>query len=165
MMSAGSYVLVRFSDPKKLFPAIKTIEQCHAVTRWDAVEGHVHLVMKLNFPTSALPSEIMKLDGVGQFLAYDVLLDEKECKTITPDRCHAYVFIEIEPAKINNVKNTLEKIESVLFCHRINGGCDLVAVISGDNFEVIDRIIRENLLRLDGILRLKVDRIIDLQQL
>jgi DNA-binding Lrp family transcriptional regulator len=94
-------------------------------------------------------------------------IQKGECEKVAtdPSLCYAYVFIETEKAKLNSVKKALENIDQVVFCSHTDGGCDLVAVIKGENFSEVDRVIAGKIRVLDGILRLKHNRIIDLKQL
>jgi hypothetical protein len=164
MMNAGSYLLARFSDPEKLESTINMIGGNQEVKQWNAVKGHVDLIVRLHHPNS-ISDKIRNIVGDNQFFVYNIQTGEQEEKLMAVDRCHAYVFIETEPTKADKIKGAIRKIDNILYCQSLSGGCDLVTVIYGDQFEVIDRIIREKIQPLDGILRLKTDRVIDLKQI
>lgn len=164
-MSVGAYVLARFSDPEKLLPAMKQVQACDPVERWSAVDGHVHLVMKVKASSAALPEPIRKLDGVDQLMSYDILLDEERNKVIDPAIAHAYVFLEVEHTKLDAMRNQLQKMPEVLFCTTTRGGCDLVALVTGATFDAVDHVIENNIRMLDGVLRLKRNYVIELTQL
>jgi hypothetical protein len=62
-MSSGALLLARLSDPENLVPAAEVIEHSDIVECWNAVDGHVDLVAKLNAPPSALLEQIRSLGG------------------------------------------------------------------------------------------------------
>ena len=164
-MTVGSYVLARFADPEMLLPAMQTVQNSTSVERWSAVDGHIHLVMKLSAPASAIPDPLKRLQGVDQMMAYDLLLDEEQSKSIDPAMAHAYLFLEVEPAKLESMRKALGEIPEVLFCTTTRGGCDLVAVVTGGNFDAVDSTINEHIRMLDGLLRLKHAYILELTKL
>ena len=164
-MTVGSYVLARFSDPEKLLPAIRAVQACEPVVRWSAVDGHVHLVMKVATPAAALPEPLKRLEGVDRLLTYDILLDAEQNTQIDPAMAHAYLFLEVEITKLDKVRATLTAMPEVLFCSTTHGGCDLVALITGGNFDAVDHIINDNIRMLDGVLRLKQNYVIELTKL
>lgn len=161
-MSAGAYLLARFSDPEKLLPAAKLLQSADTVARWDAVDGHVHLVVRTH---SAAPADSLRsLGGLEQLARFDITKDNDSGETFDPTLAHAYLFVETEPDKRETVAKAVTALPEVLFCSTTTGGCDLVAVIRGPRFSAIDNIIAEKIRPLDGVLRVKHDRIIDLRQ-
>ncbi len=164
-MSLGSYVLARFNDAEKLLPAMRTVQSCEPVERWHAVDGHVHLVMKISSPASALPDAITHLDGVEAMYRYDIVQDGEKHKPVDPAMAHAYVFLEIEIVKLDKVRATLAAMPEVLFCTTTHGGCDLVALVSGGSFDAIEHTINDKVRMLDGLLRLKANYVIELTKL
>jgi DNA-binding Lrp family transcriptional regulator len=164
-MTVGSYVLARFSDPEKLLPAIRTVQACVPVQRWHAVDGHVHLVMKVAAPAAALPDQIKRLDGLDRLLTYEIMLDAELNTQIDPAMAQAYLFLEVEITKLDKVRTRLTAMPEVLFCSTTRGGCDLVALVSGGTFDAIDHIINDKIRMLDGVLRLKQNYVIELTKL
>ena len=163
---SAAYVLARFSHPDKLVPAIAALKACPQVQRWDAVEGrHYQLVIKLSPPTAPLPNEIRQIDGVRELTAFEIVADVDHGAQLTPQHCHAYLFIECEPGKLDSVTAALDGLEQVATCSQVRGGCDLVIIVRGDSFQAIDRFVNDKIQHLDGILRLKKNRVIDLKQL
>jgi DNA-binding Lrp family transcriptional regulator len=160
-MSAGCYVLLRFSDPDRLLPAAKFLQNNGLVAHWDAVEGHVQLVIKLYMNASAVTAQLHLLEGVQDVFAYDIVRDDE-----TPQRdqalCHAYVFIEADQAKREEIRVAVKLFPEVLSCVLTEGGCDMAVLVGGSNFDLIDHFINGELYRIDGVLRLKYNRIIDL---
>jgi DNA-binding Lrp family transcriptional regulator len=161
-MSVGAYVLAHFTDSEKLLPAAQLVNRFENVVRWNAVEGHAHLVVKLDKPSQEIPRQIIHLDGIDSLQSYDIEEDNDKNINFDPSLSYSYLFIEVEPIKSESVRKFLIEQDEILFCSRIKGGCDFVAVIKSKTFEDINRRINENIRTLDGILRLKQDRIIDL---
>jgi DNA-binding Lrp family transcriptional regulator len=161
-MSAGLYLLARFSDHEKLLPAAKLLEGAKTVARWDAVDGHVHLVVRAR---STAPLDSLKsLGGLEQSARFDISKDNDSGESFDPSLAHAYVFVETEPDKRDAVCQAVTALPEILFCSTTTGGCDLVAVIRGPRFSAIDSTIADKIRPLDGVVRLKHDRIIDLRQ-
>jgi DNA-binding Lrp family transcriptional regulator len=163
-MVKTSYVLVRLADTTKLLNAISVIQGCDSVRQWSAVDGNVHLVMKISSPVSDIPSSIREIESLEDLSSLDISQDcgEKEIKS---DKAYTYLFIETEPAKKNQIKEQLEKLQEIFSVDVVSGGCDLVAVIEADNFQNIDTVIREKIPVLDGILRMKTYRVINLKNI
>lgn len=163
-MSLGAYVLARFNDPEKLLPAMQKVQSCEPVQHWHAVDGHVHLVMKVRGNAASLPETLQRLDGLDRLLAYDIVSDG-EHHGGDPSLAHAYVFLEIEPNKVESVCAGLKKMPEMLFCSTTRGGCDAVVLLQGVSFDALDYAIENNIRMLDGVLRLKRNYVIELTQL
>lgn len=164
-MSVGAYLLARFANTEKLVPAVEALGHLEPVTRWHAVDGHVHLVIKTGAADRSLYEQLSKLDGVDQLIRYQIIQDGENAITLDAGLAHAYVFIETEPTEADNVRASLLRIDDVVFCSSTSGGCDLVAVVKGANFDAVNRTVLETIRALDGVVRLKHDLIISLNQL
>jgi hypothetical protein len=163
-MSTGAYILAHFADLEKLVPAAEKMATEKSIVRWDAVDGHVNLVVKTS-DGETVKSSLKSLPGVDHLSAYPIQQDASTGSKLDPSLCHAYVFIEAEAKKRDALKKALDGIEDVLSASLTTGGCDLVLVVKGATFAAIERTIAERIRPLDGILRLKHNRIIDLKQL
>lgn len=163
-MSNGAFILAHFANQDSLIPAAQKLTGDKSVTRWDAVDGHVNLVVKTGDAGSAGVA-IKAIPGVDRMFKYDIQQDFGNGATLDPALCHAYVFIETENGKRDQVCKALQAQDDVLACSATQGGCDLVAIVKGATFTAVDRTVEEKIRLLDGVLRLKHNRIIDLQQL
>ncbi len=163
-MTEGSYLLARFADPEKLLPAMQTVQSSHDVVEWNAVDGHIHLVMKVSRPSGSIPDPLKRLDGIDQVMTYDIL-DDSHRKDIDHAMANAYVFLEVESSKVAQLRKLLAAIPEVVSCSTTKGGCDLVAIVTGGNFDAVDLTINDQIRMLDGILRLKHAYIIELTKL
>lgn len=164
-MSTGAYVLVKFDDRNKLLPAVETISGLKQVQSWDAVDGHFNLVLKLNPNDPDTIEQIRKLDGCTRLSLCEFKSDTNGETELTPELSYSYVFIETERFQQQTVQSALEKNEAVDKCTPVTGACDLVALVKGETFDQIDRIVNHGIRPLDGILRLKQDRIIFLDRM
>ncbi|MEW6051161.1 MAG: Lrp/AsnC ligand binding domain-containing protein [Candidatus Zixiibacteriota bacterium] len=162
-MSAGAYLLARFTDPEQLLPAVKLLDSLQPIIRWDAVDGHVHLVIKTK--PAATPDAIKSLIGLDELLRYDIVDNGDTGAIFDPSLSYAYVFIEAEACRRESVRESIAALSETHFCSATTGGCDVVAVIRGPRFSAVENTIAEKIRSLEGVLRLKHDRIIDLRQL
>jgi DNA-binding Lrp family transcriptional regulator len=160
-----SYILVRFSDFDKLIPALNILSECTSVVEWHAVEGHVNLIMKLEGSSSSVPDAIKKIDGLDELLAYDIMEECRQQKPRNKDWSYAYLFIETERSKRDQTRQLLEGWDAVHRCAMTGGGCDFVVLIGGETISQLDTAVRERLNTADGILRVKRDDIINLNQI
>lgn len=163
-MTTGALFVARFSGPENLISATSALQQCAEVKSWSAVSGHVHLVVSLSTPSAKIPRTLTTLTGISEFHAYDID-DGGRTPVIDPSACHAYAFIEADAERCPEVKRALTSDAHVVWCAEVNGGRELVAVVKGENFEAIDRHVEHHVRTLDGVIRLKYDRVIDLRQL
>jgi DNA-binding Lrp family transcriptional regulator len=161
-MSVGSYVLMQFTDSEKLLPAIAGIDQCKEVVRWNAVDGHVQLIVKLKSDSSEMPEEIKELIGIEEMMSYFIQTDGENGTKLDHSLSHAYVFIETEAGKRDAVITSLKQIDAVVFSSQLTGGCDIVAVVKGNDFESVDKLINGRIRMIDGVARLKKNRVIEL---
>ncbi|MFZ1728556.1 MAG: hypothetical protein WBQ23_09815 [Bacteroidota bacterium] len=164
-MSTGAYAFLLFGDSEHMVPGIETVRKFPAVTGWYAVDGHYHLALVLSSADESLRAELLALPG-----AQDLLFCPVENEIIggfTPDkeRCHAWLTMEIDAAKREDLENQMQHLEGAPFGALAFGSFGCVAAVSGDSFEQIDKIVDQRIRPLDGVLRVKRDRIIDLIQL
>lgn len=163
-MSLGAYLLLRFSDTTHLVPAITRLKTCPQVQRWDAMDGHAHLVVRTSSPATSPPDECRKLDGLRDLAVHEIISGSTP-PGFKASLCHAYVFMETEPAKTPVIKSVLDGMPEVHSCVTVRGGCDLVVVVQGETFRSITNTVQNKISHLDGVLRLKTGRVIDLKQL
>jgi hypothetical protein len=162
-MKFGSFVLVKLHDTEKLIPATKVLAACDSVIHWHAVDGQANLVIKLNTPN--LPEEIHSLDGLAELRDYVIVGDDEKGISLQPGLCYAYAFLEVEPEKETSVLASIEQIEAVTYCARLQNGSDIVAVVGGNNFDSVDGLILGRIRGIDGVLRLRNYHIIKLTNL
>ena len=163
-MSPGSLLLARLSDPEILVPAAQFLENSDIVECWNAVDGHVDLVAKLSAPPTALLEQIRSLGGVQDIHVIE-LSDESGTFLCNPAMCYSFVFLEVEEGKLAFVRDRLATMEEVPFSSSDENGGEVIAAVNGNTFQSIDRTVNEKIRPIDGVLRLKQDRVINLKQL
>ena len=157
--------LANIPDHERLVPTIEGIDTLPGVQSWHAVDGHVNLVVEVEGDTDRLIQHLATCAGDVPITLCEVLAENGNVPALSPDSCHAWVFLDVEGAKIDAVRRTLIESGSVLKTLVSRGGCDLIALVEGASFSVVDRFITEKITPLDGVLRLKYNRIINLTTL
>jgi len=163
-MSTGALLLARLSDPENLVPAAEVLEHSDIVECWNAVDGHVDLVAKLSAPPTKLLEQIRSLGG-DQDLDVIELSDESGKFLCNPAYCYAFVFLEVEQGKLAFVRERLAAMKQVPFWSSKLNSNEIIAVVNGDTFQSVDRTINDQIRPIDGVLRLKQDRVINLKQI
>jgi hypothetical protein len=163
-MSSGALLLARLSDPERLIPTAEIFEHSEFVDCWNAVDGHVDLVALIKTPASALPAQLRNLPGIDEMYVFD-LSDDGAKLVCELSLSHSFLFLEVEADKLAEVRTRITALKQVVFCSRIQNRNELVAVISGDNFQSIDHTVNDDIRPTDGVLRVKQDRVINLKQI
>jgi DNA-binding Lrp family transcriptional regulator len=162
---SAAFVLAKFADSEKLIPAIDRLQHCPPVKRWDAVDGHVQLVLRVDGSASALPDDVARLSSVAQLTAYDIVNVDDRMVSPESEETKAYLFIDADPARRDAIMNTVRALPETVCCTSVKGGCDLVAMVKGETISALERTIDEKIRPMDGVLRLKHNHVIDLKQL
>ncbi len=164
-MSTGAYAFLLFAEPEHLIPGIEAVRTLPAVTAWHAVDGHYHLALVLSSPDDGLRDTLRSMPGVQELLFCPVEKEFLTGFTAVPERCHAWLTMETDAARRDELAHRLQEIDGVRFGVLAFGESGCVAAVSGDSFEQIDRAVDHDIRPLDGVLRVKRDWIIDLTQL
>jgi DNA-binding Lrp family transcriptional regulator len=157
--------LANISDHERLIPAIEGISTLPGVQSWHAVDGHVNLIVEIEGDTVSMLEHLTAAAGHVPVTLCEVLAENGGIAPLSSDFCHAWVFLDVEGAKVDAVRRQLTESKAVLKTLVARGGCDLIALVEGASFSAIDRLITEDIRPLDGILRLKYNRIINLTTL
>ena len=163
-MSTRALLLARMSDPESLVPVAEILERSEFVDCWNAVDGHVDLVAKLNAQPAELLEEIWSVGGIDHVDVLE-LSDETGSILCDPSSCYSFVFLEVEPEKRSSLREQLSALKEVGFCSSRVDGADIVAVVNGSSFQSINRAVNEQIRLIDGVLRLKQDRVINLKNI
>lgn len=164
-MSAGAYLLVRFSDREKLIPAIQSVGNAEQVDQWDAIDGDYNLVLKLKDNDAQFVKTVKALDGYRDSMICDIGKDNDTRTGSADDLFSGYLFIETTDGDREAVQKALSANEAVSFCSPCEGGFDLVAQVKGERFDAIDRLVEDNFRVLDGVLRIKQYHVIYLDKM
>jgi len=163
-MSTGALLLARLYDPEMLVPAAEFLEHSEIVECWNAVDGHVDLVAQLSAPPTQLLDQLRSLGG-DQELDVIELSGGSGKFLCNPIFCYSFVFLEVEPGNLKAIREHLATMEQVPFCSSREGMNEIIAVVYGNTFQAVDRIVTEQIRPIDGVLRLKQDRVINLRQI
>lgn len=164
-MSKRFLLLASVTDHEQLVPATRSLSNLPGVEWWHAVDGHINLVVCLNGDSGQVVNHLTSQAGTMPVATSEILSNGVPFPSLSTDDCHAWVFIEAEPARLDNIRRHIESVPGTLSTLTTRGACDLAALIKGPNSAMIDRTIDEQIRPLDGILRLKKNHIINLTTL
>lgn len=164
-MSAGAFVFLRLNTPDHLVPAVDKVRANRSITNWFAVDGPYHLALQIDSDPAPLLNELNQLDGLNELHDTTILSVIKTPEPLDPDQMAAFVILEVSPDRAEEVARTVGKMTPVIGCFRTTGFCDAVAIVQGPDLDTVDRVISEKIRMLDGVLRVKEDRIIHLDHL
>ncbi len=159
----GALVTVRFANGDDLMPAIETVRQTDGIVCWSAVDGHVDLILHCAAPPTLLPEPIAAFGNLGELHAFE-LPHGTSGSVCTPNACQSYVFLEIDDQARTAIEATVRTLPGIAFASAVAGSPAMVAVVSAENFDKVDAIV-ERIRAIDGVLRVKSDRIINLHQM
>lgn len=164
-MNNGAYLLARFSGKEHLLPALEALGQIDGVDGWDAVEGHCDLVIKVASSGAESLKQVRTLGGLADLKVCEIVDEADSAGSIDPEFCRAYAFLEVDPDQAEKIRSELSRIGEIATVIRTKGDCDMIALVVGENFGLIDRIVIDKIRPIDGLLRMKQNRIIDLDNL
>ncbi|MEA1981317.1 MAG: Lrp/AsnC ligand binding domain-containing protein [candidate division Zixibacteria bacterium] len=164
-MAAGSYLLVRFENRQKLLEAIDLLKEFNQIKNWNAVDGFFSLVLKINDDVKPVIDALTKFDSSFNYSQCDLIKDGNKKIELSQELSSSFLFIEAGKDFKDAITDSLEKMDSIAYTDKTEGSYDIVAIVNGENFDQIDRVIEEKIKPLDGILRFKQDRIIALDKM
>ena len=161
-MTDGSFLMVRFSERQKMFEAVGKIQDEKRIKSWNAVDGHYGLVITTE--DDSLADWAGGLEGFSEMASCKV--KRVGAHRDKPDEmAYAYLFIESSADHQAELFTALEKMQETYFCAETSGDFSIVAVIGGDDFSAIDRIVENRVQTMPGVLRMKQDRLIYLDHI
>jgi DNA-binding Lrp family transcriptional regulator len=161
---SAAYVIAQLADAAKLMPAIEQLATCAAIERWDAVDSHVQLVLRVSSPSNGLFDSLRQQCGLERIAAYEIVGSEDRIQEAQPLAARAYLFIDTDPGRKAAIQSAIRALPETLSCAAVQGGCDLVAMIQGETIAALERTINGTIRPLDGVLRLKHSHAIDLSR-
>jgi hypothetical protein len=159
-VSNGTYIFARFADRRELDELSRQLISVGRVKRWDAIDGYFQLAVRLAESGESVLPQIRSLHGLTEAVDCPITVDDEHECVLNADTCHSYLLIEAVPERLESIRHTICGQEQVLFCSATEGPCNLVAIISGQSFGEIDRLVDKAITPLDGVLRLKQNRIL-----
>jgi DNA-binding Lrp family transcriptional regulator len=162
-MSSTSVFLARFRDRKDLLPALSRLESAGSVVNHEALEGHYDLFVSVvgNADSARTVRESLSTDDLER-------LDVKDGNGLSPldgSRCHVLVCIEADEAAVADLERNLSALTETVWCVRTTGLYALLAALGADGFDQLDRVTEHRIRPLPGILRYRVCRVLQLDQI
>ena len=117
----------------------KTNQLLLQLLKQNARESTASLARKLNLSRTAVQERISKLESQGVIAGYTVKLTEDYQKRIIK----AWVTMKIKQKLTAQVVAAISRMEHVTSLRTISGIYDLIATISAENTETIDRVLDE----------------------
>ncbi len=158
-MTDGSFLFARFADRRKLTGVEDILQSLDSVAQWDAVDGYFGLAVRLKGQPEADIQKIQSLEGLTESVECRII-SVGDVKPVDQELCRAYVLVEVDPDKTEQIAETIDKYEATLNCVRTEGRFGLVVILQSASFDEIDMTIDDRISSLDGVLRLKEGRII-----
>ena len=117
----------------------KTNQLLLQLLKQNARESTASLARKLNLSRTAVQERISKLESQGVIAGYTVKLTEDYQKRIIK----AWVTMKIKQKLTAQVVAAISRMKHVTSLRTISGIYDLIATISAENTETIDRVLDE----------------------
>lgn len=166
-MNRLAIFVANIPDHDRLVPITKDLSTVAGVSEWHAVDGHANLIIIVEGSSDPLLDYLHRLTG-------DVALTMCEVLSSTPPfshqtsangDCSAWVFADVESSLQETVRLKVSELDGVAMTLPTRGGADLVALVAAKTLDEVDQIISRKIQPLDGILRLKRNRVINLTSL
>jgi DNA-binding Lrp family transcriptional regulator len=161
-------IVLEFTGPEKLIPAVEKLESNVLVERCDPVLGHAgdaDLVLCVRGADEQKLSSLLQLDGLKRKEIFEIADGEEPSLTSKGGPISAYVFIDTEPSLKESVRRAVLALPETVFCARMAAKCDLTALVAGESLFALKQLVREKLQMLEGVLRLKPYYLINLKEL
>jgi len=185
--SVSAYALVKVKEggDVKVFNKLYFMDN---VLYCDAVRNSYDIVLLLNAATPAeleniIQTKIKTLPEVDEVVycpvakpkleagIQDFINDYEKQKSLSPQGnkpkrvpypLSAYVLIEVEKSRFNEIYPKLYFLDNVVSCDTTKGKYDLILLVQSATFNEMERLVREKIGSIDGIVRTKMLNIMNL---
>ena len=166
-MNRVALFVLTIPDHDRLVPITKDLSTVSGVSGWYAVDGHANLIVIVEGSSDPLLNYLHRLAGDVSMTMCEVLFPAQPIShpPSTNGDCSAWVFADVEPSFQEAVRQEVSSTSGVALTLATRGGADLVALITAKTLDDVDQIINRCIQPLDGILRLKRNRVINLTSL
>ncbi len=166
-MNRLAIFVVTIPDHDRLVPITKDLNTVAGVSQWYAVDGHANLIVVVEGSSDPLMNFLHRLAGDIAMTMCEVLTPAPPFSQLTSANgdCSAWVFADVETSVQETVRSQVSALDGVALSLPTRGGADLVAVVTAKTLDEVDQIIGRKIQPLDGILRLKRNRVINLTSL
>ena len=171
----SAYAILKIDEEADFFSVYKKLYFTDKVLYCDAVRGDIDIFILLQ-------AESME----GCKTIFDTLIktlpEVKEARLLPVSSVHlnnnlpedirnskefvcSYILANAEEEKISDICEVLQSNENVAFCKTITGKYDMIIMVHGAHYNRIDKFIENNLLNLDGILKIKEYPVINIYEM
>lgn len=166
-MSRLAVLLLQIPDHEQLVPVAKGLNDVKGVLSWQAVDGHANIVALVQGSADPLLDYLHKTAGEIEITMCEAMTESTNGAgpNLSPDLAQAWVLADVDAARKDEIQKQLAAIAQVALVWSARGGFDLIALVAGKTLDEVDRVISQQIQPIDGILRLKRNRIINLNSL
>ncbi|MBN1696617.1 MAG: response regulator [Spirochaetales bacterium] len=188
----SAYVLIKANSGCDIITLYQDLFNRENVLYCDATRGEYDIFLLLQAATpreleKTVETRIRTLDGVEtieylgvtvpvlDYATQEILLNaekalaaEQESFGQTRDRKHrvcSYLLVELEHEKLDTIYPVLRLNDRIVYCDCTTGGYDLVLLVTGGDYNDIDRMVNSRILTIDGILRIKELPVVNLMEM
>jgi len=187
-VSQGAYVMVRLDESADRMAVFNKLFFSDQVVYCDAVNGPYHVVLLVTAPTQAdvervVETTIRAVPGVADALVCPIVpprvdptvrefIDNyNQSRAVDPatekvargrKALSTYVFVDIEPGRMAEVLPRLYFLPGVVSCDATEGRHDAVLLFQTHSVAENERILSDELKRIDGIARAKSAKVVNL---
>jgi len=164
MEEKSAFVMIKFEHKDRFVSAYKELYSMDKVVSCDAVKGIYDLVLFLRADNmEKCLEDVKKLDGIKEadFMPLiphgsgDEYGKHKEKKTEKNGLLSSYVMVESDREKKETVHRLLCSIDTVKSCDAVEGKFDIILFMESERFDDMDKVIKEQIKYMDGVLRIK----------
>lgn len=170
-MKQSAMILLKIDEKKDFIKAYKKMNSLANVVSCDATRGDIDIFMRIEedseekclafFNNTIKPLEEAKNSF---FLPVkETLLPENEEESVAP-LVKSFILAEMDETKLSSVRSCITKGGMISKCEFVKGDFNVVLTINGSQFAQIDKFISNNLINLDGIVKLKEYPVIDIYE-
>ncbi|MGC4122965.1 MAG: hypothetical protein QM765_52030 [Myxococcales bacterium] len=190
-VSQTAYVLVRLADDADMMEAFQKLYFMDGSVYCDAVHGPYHVVMLMSGESheeirKLVDEKIAKVPGVVEALLCPIIpprvdptvrdfIDHYEqSRVVDPateksargrKALNTYVFVDIEPGRFSEVLPRLYFLPGVVSCDPCEGRHDAVLLFQTASFSENERVLTEELKRIEGISRIRSAKVVHLLEM
>lgn len=176
---ARACLLIRVPEHERSLAVFHQLRGMDGVQACEAVVGDVDIILLAQAPSAdgirAFTEKVRAIPGVEIASASPVERPEldpdvrpfveacrREAKAGPQGETASYLLVDVDPHLIRRVFATILFLDNVVSCDVIAGGARLIALVAGDDAGVPIRRAVERLSRMDGVLRVREARIIQM---
>ncbi|HEY3450207.1 MAG TPA: response regulator [Myxococcales bacterium] len=190
-VSQTAYVLVRLADDAEMMAAFQKLYFMDGAVYCDAVHGPYHVVMLMTGESheeirKAVDEKVLAVPGVVEALfcpiipprvdptVRDFIDHYEQGRAVDPateksargrKALNTYVFVDIEPGRFSEVLPRLYFLPGVVSCDPCEGRHDAVLLFQTASFSENERVLTEELKRIEGIARTRSAKVVHLLEM